>query len=75
MGQRDALLSPNIKEPLWASLMAQMERNPPAMQETWVWSLDWEDLLEEGKATHSTDRRAWKARVYGVAKSWTRLSD
>ena len=31
-----------------------MVKNPPAMQETWVRSLDWEDLLEEGMATHSS---------------------
>ena len=38
----------------WASLVAQMVKNPPAMQETWVQSLGWEDLLEKGKATHSS---------------------
>ena len=37
----------------WASLVAQSVKNPPAMQETWVWSLGWEDHLEEGMATHS----------------------
>ena len=31
-----------------------MVKNPPAMQETWVQSLGWEDPLEEGKATHSS---------------------
>ena len=36
-----------------ASLVAQLVKNPPAMQETWVWSLGWEDPLEKGKATHS----------------------
>ena len=36
----------------WASLVAQMVRNPPAMQETWVRSLGWEDPLGEGMATH-----------------------
>ena len=36
----------------WASLVAQLVRNPPAVRETWVQSLDWEDPLEEGKATH-----------------------
>ena len=36
----------------WASLVAKLVKNPPAMQETWVWSLDWEDPLENGKATH-----------------------
>ena len=38
----------------WASLMAQMVKNPPAMWETWVKSLGWEDPLEEGMATHSS---------------------
>ena len=38
----------------WASLVAQMVNNLPAMQETWVWSLGWEDPLEKEKATHSS---------------------
>ena len=37
----------------WASLTAQMVKNPPTMQETWVRSLGWEDTLEKGMATHS----------------------
>ena len=36
----------------WASLVAQLVKNPPAMQETWVQSLGWEDPLEKKKATH-----------------------
>ena len=36
----------------WASLVAQMVKNLPAMQETWVQSLGWEDLLEEEITTH-----------------------
>ena len=36
----------------WASLVAQLVKNLPAMQETWVQSLGWEDPLEEGMATH-----------------------
>ena len=36
----------------WASLVVQLVNNPPAMQETWVQSLGWEDLLEKGKVTH-----------------------
>ena len=43
----------------WACLVAQMAKNSPAMQETWVWSLDWEDPLEEGMATHS-NILAWR---------------
>ena len=38
----------------WASLVAQLVKNPPARWETWVRSLGWEDLLEKGKATHSS---------------------
>ena len=58
----------------WASLVAQMVKNLLAMQETWVWSLGWEDSLKESMATHSSflswritmDRGAWQARVHGV---------
>ena len=38
----------------WASLVTQLVKNPPAMQEAWVQSLGWEDPLEKGKATHSS---------------------
>ena len=38
----------------WVSLVAQMVKNPPTMQETWVQFLGWEDLLEKGMATHSS---------------------
>ena len=38
----------------WASLVAQLVKNPPAMRETWLQSLGWEDPLEKGKATHSS---------------------
>ena len=38
----------------WAFLVAQLVKNPPAMRETWVQSLGWEDPLEKGKATHSS---------------------
>ena len=38
----------------WASLVAQMVKSPSAMQGTWVPSLDWEDPLEKGMATHSS---------------------
>ena len=39
---------------MWASLVAQMVKIPPAMQESWVQSLGWEDPLEKGTATHSS---------------------
>ena len=36
----------------WAALVAQLVKNPPAVRETWVGTLGWEDPLEKGKATH-----------------------
>ena len=38
----------------WASLVVQLVKNLPAMQETWVQSLSWDDPLEKGTATHSS---------------------
>ena len=38
----------------WASLVAQLVKNLPAMQGTWLWSLDWDDTLEKGKSMHSS---------------------
>ena len=38
----------------WASLVAQLVKNLPAVWETWVRSLGWEDPLEKGKTTHSS---------------------
>ena len=60
-----------------------MGKNQPAVQETLVRSLCWEDPLEQDMAAHSSvlarsiamDREAWRAAVHGVAKSRTRLSD
>src|SRR5574342_155489 len=43
----------------WASLVAQLVKNPPAMWETWVQSLGWDDPLEKGKTTHSSSL-AWR---------------
>ena len=67
----------------WASLVTQMVKNLPAMWETWLQSLGWEDPLEEGMAPHSsilawritTDRGAWQATVHGVTKRQTGLND
>ena len=61
------------------SLVAQMAKNPPTMQETWVRSLGWEDPLGEDMASHSSilawripmDRGAWWATVHGVTESDT----
>ena len=44
--------------------MAQLVKNLPAMRETWVWSLGWEDPLEKGKATHSSIL-AWRVQSMG----------
>ena len=63
--------------------MAQLVKNPPAKQETWVRSLGGEDPLEKEMATHSSIL-AWRipwieepvgATVHGVTKNWTQLSD
>ena len=60
----------------WVSFVAQLVQNPPAMRETWVQSLGWEDPLEKGKATHSSIL-AWRIpwTIHGVAQRQTRLSD
>ena len=65
-----------------ASLVAQMVKNLPAMQETWVPSLGWEDPLEKGMATHSSIF-AWRipwteepGRQQSMGwQSWIRQSD
>ena len=59
--------------------MAQLVKSLPAVWETWVRSLGWEDPLEKGKATHSSIL-AWRTpwtdcMVYRVSKSRTQLSD
>ena len=72
---------PDFKTCYKASLVAQMLQNLPAMQETWVLSLGWEDPLEEGMATHSSilawtipmDKGAWRAQSMGsqrVGQDW-----
>ena len=64
-----------------ASLVAQMVKNPPAMQETWVRSLGWEDPLEEDMATHSSilawrnpwteePGRLWSIGLQRVRRDW-----
>ena len=60
------------------ALVAQVVKDLPVMQETWVQPLGWEDPLEKGMETHSSILawripmdRAWRATVRGVAKSWT----
>ena len=68
---------------MFSFLFAQIVKNLPTMQDTRVQSLGWEDPLEDGMALplpysclgNPTDTGAWWAIVYGVAKSWTRLSD
>ena len=63
----------------WAFLMAQLVKNLPAMWETWVQSLGWEDSPEKGKVTHSSIL-AWRIpwtlhSPWGLKESGTRLSD
>ena len=66
----------------WASLVAQLVNNPPAMQATPVLLLGWDNPLEKGQATHSRILAwripwtgAWQATVHEAAKSRTRLCD
>ena len=54
----------------WASFVAQLVKNLPAMRETWVGSLGWEDPLEYSGLENSLDYI-----VHGVTKSQTQLSD
>ena len=51
----------------WATLVAQLVKNPPAVWETWVRSLDWEDSLAKGKATHSS---IWPEEFHGLYSPW-----
>ena len=66
----------------WAFLVAQLAKEPPAVRETWVRSLGWEDPLEEGTATHSSTlawRIPWTEEPGGLqsmgSQNRTRLSD
>ena len=62
----------------WASLMAQLVKNPPTMWETWVQSLGWEDNPGEGKGyplQYSGLENSMDCIVHGVTKSRTRWSD
>ena len=57
--------------------MAQLVKNPPAMQEIWVWSLGWEDPLEKGKATHSSIlawRIPWSMGSQRVGRNWAHFT-
>ena len=80
LGQKD-LIGEGIGYPLqysWASLVAQLVKNPPAMQETWVRFLGWEDPLGEKKGyslQYSGLENSMDCIVHGVTKSWTQLSD
>ena len=78
-----SLFIQNLKPPNWASLVAQLVKNLPAMLETWVRSLGWEDPLEKEMATHSSilclenlmDTGASWAAVHGVSNRQAQLSD
>ena len=55
----------------WASHVAQLVKNPPAMWEIWVRSLGWEDTLGKGKATHSSIlawRTPWGRKESGMTE-------
>ena len=58
----------------WASLLAQLVKNPPARQETWVQSLSWDGPLEKGMATHSSilaRRIPWAEEPDGLQSMWS----
>ena len=62
----------------WASLVARLVKDPPAMQETWVWFLSWEDAPGEGKGyplQYSGLENSKDCILHGVPKSQTQLSD
>ena len=73
------MVSPNFRiKNTFVSMVAQRGKNPPAMQETWVRSLGWEDPLEKRMASisvflpgESRGRGAWWAAAHGVAESDT----
>ena len=82
VASKDCAIWPQLTS-LWAFLMTQAIKNLPSMQETWVWSLGWEDPLEKGVASYSVIL-AWRipwteepGRLYsnGVAKGQTWLSN
>ena len=67
---------------IWPSLVAQMVKNLPAMWETWVQSLGWEDPfrrawqpLQYSCLENPMDGGAWWATVHRVTESQTRLND
>ena len=51
----------------WASLVAQLVKSPPAMWETWVWTLGWEDPLEKGKVPTPV---FWPGEFHGLYSPW-----
>ena len=70
LGQEDPLEKEGISYALqysWASLLAQLVKNLPAMWETWVGYLGWEDALEKGKATTPL---LWTGEFQGLHSPW-----
>ena len=55
---------------MWASPVALLVKDPPAVRETWVRSLGWDNPLEKGKATHSSIL-AW--RIHGLSMGSQRV--
>ena len=68
----------SFKCPLWASLVAQLVKNPPAMPDNWIRFLGWEDPPGEGKGyplQYSSPENSMNCIDHGVTKGRTRLSD
>ena len=67
----------------WVSLVAQTVKSLPAMWESWIQSLGWEDPLEKEMSNplqyscleNPMDGGVWQATIHGLTKSWMQLSD
>ena len=71
----------SVMLPFQVSLVAQMVKNLPAMQKTWVQGLgrslggEHGNPLQYSCLENSMDRKVWRGTVHGVTQNWTRLSD
>ena len=71
VGKVMSLLFNMLSKLVRASLIAQLVKNPPAMRETWVQSMSWEDPLEKGKAPTLV---SWPGESHGLYSPWVTKS-
>ena len=57
----------------WASLVVHLVKNPPAMQETWVRTLDWEDPLQKGKVKEPLDESERRVKKLAYSSTFRKL--